>query len=265
MGAVFLTATRKNNEAAHTPVGSFAPGTCVHRWEGPAASASVEIWRRLVRRSGLPGLSGACYSAARMRQACAVVGCVLAVSLSVVGCATTGPFTWANDYQEPPAPEHPGYTIQPGDTIQIRVFNQPEMSTRARVREDGKISLPFLNDVVVAGQEPNALARQLQGRLKEFINAPVVTVSLEEPRPFQVAVVGELLKPGLYAVPPGAGVLQALAAAGGFNQYAAKDRIFVVRDAPQRARIRFTYEQLSQAEGKAATFKLRPGDSVVVE
>jgi polysaccharide export outer membrane protein len=158
-----------------------------------------------------------------------------------------------------------GYIIEPGDVVQIRVFNQPDMSTKARVRDDGKISIPFLNDVVVAGTEPNALAKQLQAKLKEFINAPVVTVSLEEARPFQVAVMGELVKPGLYQVPPGAGVLQALAAASGFNQYASRDRIFVVRDSPGRARIRFTYEQLSQAEGKAATFRLRPGDSVVVE
>ena len=93
----------------------------------------------------------------------------------------------------------------------------------------------------------------------------MVTVSLEEARPFSVAVMGELVKPGLYAVPPDAGVLQALAAAGGFNQYASKNRIYVVRDSPDRARIRFTYEQLTQAEGKAATFRLRPGDSVVVE
>jgi polysaccharide biosynthesis/export protein len=189
-----------------------------------------------------------------------------AAALALWGCATSsGSFVWANDYQDPAGPAQPGYIIQPGDVLQIRVFNQPDMSAKARVRDDGKISVPFLNDVVVAGSEPNALAKQLQSKLKEFINAPVVTVSLEEPRPFQVAIVGELVKPGLYQVPVGAGVLQALAAAGGFNQYASRDRIFVVRDAPQRARIRFTYEQLTQAEGKAATFRLRPGDSVVVE
>jgi len=189
---------------------------------------------------------------------------LLALCISTA-CATGGPYTWVNDYQEPPLTGQAGYIIQPGDVVQIRVFNQPDMSTKARVRDDGKISIPFLNDVVVAGTEPNALAKQLQGKLKEFINAPVVTVSLEEARPFQVAVMGELVKPGLYQVSAGAGVLQALAAASGFNQYASRDRIFVVRDSPARARIRFTYEQLSQAEGKAATFRLRPGDSVVVE
>jgi polysaccharide export outer membrane protein len=78
-------------------------------------------------------------------------------------------------------------------------------------------------------------------------------------------VLGEVNRPGIYALPIGAGVLQALAAASGLTQYASKDRIFVVRDSPQRARIRFEFSQLTQAEGKAATFRLRVGDVVVVE
>ena len=69
----------------------------------------------------------------------------------------------------------------------------------------------------------------------------------------------------MYALPPSAGVLQALAAAGGLTQYASKDKIFVVRETPSRARIRFEFEQLTQAGGKAATFRLRLGDIVVVE
>ena len=89
------------------------------------------------------------------------------------------------------AADIPGYVIQPGDVLQIRVFNQPEMSTRARVRDDGKVSIPFLNDVVAAGFTPNALAQQRQTRLKEYIDAPVVTISLEEARPFSVSVLGE--------------------------------------------------------------------------
>ena len=181
-------------------------------------------------------------------------------------CATGGgPSIPVNEYQDPPEPLQSGYVIQPGDILQVRVFNQPDMSARVRVRDDGKISIPFLNDVTAVGLTPNALAQQLQTRLKEFINAPVVTISLEEARPFSVPVIGEVTKAGVYALPPGAGVLQALAAAGGLTQYASKDKIFVVRDTPTRARIRFEFDQLTQAEGKAATFRLRLGDTVVVE
>ena len=149
--------------------------------------------------------------------------------------------------------------------LQVRDINQPDMSARATVRDDGKVTIPFLNDVVAAGFSPKALAQQLQQRLKEFINSPVVTVSLEEARPFSVSVLGEVNKPGVYAVPVGRGVLPALAAAGGVAQYASRARIFVVRETPQRARIRFQFEELTQATGKAATFRLRAGDTVVVE
>jgi len=188
-------------------------------------------------------------------------------ALALLGaCATGGGVSIPiNEYQDPPPPPQTGYVIQTGDILQVRVFNQPDMSARVRVREDGKVSIPFLNDVTAVGLTPNALAQQIQTRLKEFINAPVVTISLEETRPFSISVIGEVTKAGVYALPPGAGVLQALAAAGGLTQYASKDRIFVVRDAPTRARIRFEFEQLTQAEGKAATFRLRLGDIVVVE
>jgi len=188
------------------------------------------------------------------------------VALALLGaCAGAGAYTPINDYQEPPEAPQSGYVIQSGDVLQIRVFNQPDMSTRVRVRDDGKVSIPFLNDVVVVGLTPNQLAQQLQTRLKEFINAPVVTVSLEETRPFSISVIGEVTKAGVYVLPPGAGVLQALAAAGGLTQYASKDKIFVVRESPERARIRFEFGQLTQASGKAATFRLRLGDIVVVE
>jgi polysaccharide export outer membrane protein len=190
---------------------------------------------------------------------------VVALTL-VSACATTGGASVpVNDYQEPPPPPQPGYVMQSGDVLQIRVFNQPDMSARVRVRDDGKISIPFLNDVAAVGLTPNALAQQIQSRLKEFINAPVVTISLEEARPFSISVIGEVNKAGVYSLPLGAGVLQALAAAGGLTQYASRDKIFVIRDAPQRARIRFEFEQLTQAEGKAAAFRLRVGDTVVVE
>jgi polysaccharide export outer membrane protein len=159
------------------------------------------------------------------------------------------------------------YVIRPGDVLNVRVFQQDNMSARARVRGDGKISLPFLNDVTAAGFSPVVLGAQLQTRLKDFINNPVVTVSLEEVRQLSVSVLGEVPRPGIYNLEVGAGVLQALAAAGGFTNFAARE-IFVMRpsrteEKPQR--IRFDYERLQRADGKAASFNLKGGDIVLVE
>jgi polysaccharide biosynthesis/export protein len=191
----------------------------------------------------------------------------LAFALAVCGlcsCAQTGPFVWVDQFTPAEAPAA-GYVVNPGDVLTVRVWNQEGMSARVRVREDGKISLPFLNDVAAAGYTPNVLSAQLQTRLKDFIANPVVTISLEEPRPSTIAVMGEVVRPGTFPLDARGGVLGALAGAGGLGEYARPDRIFVVRPGPTPTRIRFTYEALVSSTGKAAQFKLMPGDTIVVE
>ncbi len=183
-------------------------------------------------------------------------------------CKHTGDYVWVDDLPQTPQSTEKEYVIQPGDTISVRVWNQDGMSAKARVRQDGKISLPFLNDVEAAGIPPNVLARRLQARLKDFIVNPVVTISLEEPKPIQVSVLGEVTRPGILQLEPGSGVIQALATAGGLNDYASRDNIYVIRQTPEAGaplRIRFTYESLTQLRGRAATFRLQSGDVVVVE
>jgi len=177
----------------------------------------------------------------------------------------SGTFIWVDELKDNQTSND--YVIRPGDVIAVRVYNQEAMSARSRVRGDGKISLPFLNDVMAAGYTPTVLSAQLQTRLKDFINNPVVTISLEEVRPQAVSVLGEVAHPGVYPIEPGSGTLQVLASAGGFTNFARKD-IFVQRhhlpgDVPQRIRIDF--DKLKRAEGKAATFALQGGDVVIVE
>jgi polysaccharide biosynthesis/export protein len=161
-----------------------------------------------------------------------------------------------------------GYLISAGDVLLVRVFQQEAMSARVKVRGDGKVSLPLINDVIAAGKSPTVLATELQARLKDFINNPVVTVSLEESRPVVVSVVGEVVRPGVVTLEPGAGVLQALAASGGLTDFAHRDGLFVLRRhaaQPQPKRLRFTWEVLARGEGPAARFTLLPGDVVIAE
>jgi polysaccharide export outer membrane protein len=168
---------------------------------------------------------------------------------------------WVDDYAQAVQPAGP-YVVAPGDLLSVRVQGQEGMSSKSRVRDDGKISLPFLNDVQAIGLTPLQLAERVQGRLKEFVLAPVVVVSLEESRPLEFSVVGNVKKAGTFPLDPRSGVLQALAAAGGLGEFADADRIFVLR---QGTRIRFTYQALTRADRRAAIFRLHPGDIVVVE
>ncbi len=195
---------------------------------------------------------------------------VLALASGVTSCGH-GRFMRVEDIPESP-PIESEYKLAIGDVVNVRVWNQDSMSVeRARVREDGKIAMPFLQDVEVAGQTPNELAGRLQVKLKTYVVSPVVTVTVLERRPTRVSVLGEVVRPGVYDLDRGAGVLAAVAAAGGLTPYAHRDRIFVLRqgywadDHREPARIRFRYSSLTGGERPAATFRLESGDIVSVE
>jgi polysaccharide export outer membrane protein len=191
--------------------------------------------------------------------------CILAAGVTLaVACSGPGKYVWVDDYADTAQVEKP-YVIVPGDTLQVRVFNQDQVSTRARVRSDGKITLPLLDDVTAVGLTPVELGAQLRERLRPFIKDPLVTVAVEETGPPNIYVIGEVVKPGAYPLDRASGVLPALVNAGGLTQDASTDRIFVLRQAPSVVRIRFTYEALVRLAGKAPAFRLRPGDIVVVE
>ena len=189
---------------------------------------------------------------------------VATFALLCCSCATVqGTYVWVQDYADDG--QGGAYTIAPGDVLQIRVFNQEAVSARTRVRRDGKISVPLLNDVDAVGFAPSVLAAQLQTRLKDFIKLPAVTVSVEEPAQVKVSVVGEVVRPGVFPLDARAGVLEALALSGGLTEFAHKDRLFVVRPGPHPARVRFTWDALARADPAAVGFSLRTGDVVVVE
>ena len=202
------------------------------------------------------------------RAALALAGAILALA----GCGAPGTYLWVDQVPKPMLAADGGPEIQPGDVIGIRVWNQEANSVdRARVREDGKISVPFLNDVDAAGMDPGTLAKRLEVKLKAFIVSPVVTVVIHERRPIRVSVLGQVSRPGAYDLDVGAGVLHALAAAGGLTPFAGSTGIYVLRAGyfsdgnPAPARIRFRLDDLRTAHPPAAIFRMRAGDVVVVE
>jgi polysaccharide export outer membrane protein len=188
-----------------------------------------------------------------------------------VGCAGGGDYIRVEALPvEPVAPAGP-YRIAEGDLLSIRVFGQEGLSGSVRVRSDGKISLPFVNEQQAAHLTPVTLAALLQASLKTFLVNPVVVVSLEERHTAQVSVLGAVMQPGLYPLRSGGGVLQAVAQAGGLTRFADEDGIYVLRtnlDRPGRGtvtRVRFEWKALVSGRGPAAAFDLREGDVVVVQ
>ena len=193
---------------------------------------------------------------------------LLTVVAAGPGCKTSGEYVWVDDIPQTPQVADREYVIQAGDTISVRVWGQDNLSSRSRVRPDGKISLPYVPEVQAAGVTPTVLSKKIQASLKDVLVNPVVTVTLDEQRPLQVSVLGEVARPGSFVLDQNPGVLQAIAMAGGMTPFANKDAIMVIRQRPEGGapqRIRFSYEALTQIKGRAAAFRLQGGDVVVVE
>jgi len=188
------------------------------------------------------------------------------LSLSAAGCASDVTYTWFHDIPNAEwKTDAQEYVINVGDTINIRVYEQDGLSTSVKIRSDGRIALPLAGELVVAGKHPSQLAREIEVRLKEFIVTPRVTVNIENSQPVTITAIGEISKIGPLTLEPPARLIEAIAQAGGPNEFADKSRIFVLRRFPEFQRIRFTYNAIVHNDGGAAGFPLRTGDVIVVE
>jgi polysaccharide export outer membrane protein len=190
-----------------------------------------------------------------------------AAMTATAGCAhSAGSFVWVDDVPVIQAPVG-AYAIGVGDLLSVQVWNQDRLSSRPRVRADGKVSLPLAGDLAAAGSTLEQMARAIEVRLDDtkLVVSPRVTVLLEETRPLSIGVLGGVTRPGMYTLDSGAGMAEALASAGGLTEFASKDYIFVVRRTPHAQRIRFTFDDIARARGRAPLFRLQTGDVVVVE
>jgi len=163
------------------------------------------------------------------------------------------------------------YVIGQEDVLEIAVWNNTAITRTVPVRPDGKISLPLVNDVQAAGLTAMQLRDRLTKALVEYIPTPSVSVIVREVHSFKVTVIGQVRTPGRYEMKDRATVLDVLAVAGGFTEFAARNDVVVLRaEGPATRRIRFHYESMGSDGGrknpKAAedNFCLHPGDVVMV-
>jgi polysaccharide export outer membrane protein len=157
------------------------------------------------------------------------------------------------------------YLIGPEDVLDISVWKNPELSRKVPVRPDGKLSLPLVNDIQAAGLTPSELRTQLAARLGEFVPSPEVSIIVQEVHSLKVAVVGSVKTPGRFELKSPATVLECLALAQGFTEFAARDRIVVLRQNGSGAteRIPFNYRKIADSSDQE-NFFVRPGDIIVV-
>ena len=158
------------------------------------------------------------------------------------------------------------YRIGPEDALQIFVWKNETLSRSVSVRPDGKISLPLLGDIQAAGQTPRELRDTLVKRYTEFIASPEISVIVNEVKSIKVSVIGEVPKAGRFELKSRTTVLDMLAMAGGFGQFASRARVFVLRPEPgnKMKRIPFNFNKAVSEGGEQENFYLQPGDIVVV-
>ena len=163
------------------------------------------------------------------------------------------------------------FLLGPEDVLDIVVWKNEDLSQKGVViRPDGKISIPLIGEVKASGRTANQLASQIASRLKEYKDNPVVTVSVREVNSYYIYVLGEVTKPGKMQLKSHATVLQAVAIAGGFTVYAAKNKMTVIRHVQvedgqvREIRIPVRYDDLITGTGDIGNFVLKTGDVIVV-
>jgi polysaccharide biosynthesis/export protein len=155
----------------------------------------------------------------------------------------------------------PLYLIQASDVLQIFVWKEPTLSAKVIVRPDGRISLPLVQDLQAANLNPGQLKEQIEEHLKQYIDVPNVTVIVESIQSYRVFVTGKVSKPGIIATDSPISVLQALALAGGFVDFANPGDTVVIRN---NMLFRFNYPDVIQGKNFSQNMLLKSGDVVVV-
>lgn len=199
--------------------------------------------------------------------------CMLVVS--VLGYASQ---SWCQvNVVHGPGPESPesavgarahddSFVIGNDDVLAVNVWKEPDISRSIPVRSDGKISLPLVGEVQATGQTPRKLELEIAGRLKSYISEPEVTVIVQQINSQKFNILGQVARPGSYVITNSPTVLDAIAVAGGFRDFAKKKSIYVLRqnvDGTQ-TRLPFNYKDVVKGGSAAQNVKLQARDTVVV-
>lgn len=182
---------------------------------------------------------------------------------ALAGCAST-----SSTPAQASAAYTSSYIIGPGDALEIFVWHNPDLSVKAPVRPDGRLSIPLVEDVDCAGKTPTELARAIELRLKAFVNDPVVTVIVNDfngPYSQQIRVVGEAAKPHAISYRQDMTILDAMIAVGGLTPYAAGNRTALVRsDNGKQISTQVRLGDLLKDGDVGANVALRPGDIIII-
>jgi polysaccharide export outer membrane protein len=213
-------------------------------------------------------------------------GLILLVLMSI-GAVSIGSFAQSDSAPRSPAPPAPAtdkqaddkqaqgsraahsdnsYVIGADDVLAINVWKEPEVSRSVPVRSDGKISLPLVGELMAGGETPLQLEQEIAKRLASYISEPEVTVIVQDSKSQRINILGMVVRPGAYMLTGSATVLDAIAMAGGFKDFAKQKAIYVLRQNPDgtQKRIPFNYKEVIKGHDPDQNVRLLPRDTVVI-
>jgi polysaccharide export outer membrane protein len=166
-----------------------------------------------------------------------------------------------------PAPQvSEDFVIGSGDVLAINVWKEPDVSRTLPVRPDGKISLPLVGDVQASGLTAKQLRASLEKALQAYIAEPAVTVIVQEVRSQTFNILGDVQRPGTFALTRPTTVLDAIALAGGFREWAKQTKIYVLRTGADghQQRLPFNYKDVIKGKKMSQNIELKSGDTIIV-
>ena len=182
--------------------------------------------------------------------------------LALGGCATRAP--QPADTQA----SNPEYRVGPGDTVNIIVWRNPEVSMAVPVRPDGKITTPLVEDLAAAGKTPTQLARDIEKALATFIQQPVVTVVVTNfvgNYSEQIRVIGQAARPQALPYRNEMSLMDVMIAVGGTTEFAAGNRTTLIRNVDgKQQKFNVRLDDLIKEGDISANVNMRPGDVLVI-
>lgn len=160
----------------------------------------------------------------------------------------------------------PEYVIGKEDVLNVDVWREPELTRTVVVRSDGKFSFPLIGEVPAVGLTPLQLKSALTEKLNGYLTSPIVSVSVQDARSQRISILGEVVRPGNYPLIKPMTVLDALAAAGGFRDFAKTSKMFILRIAQDgtRTRIPLKYKRVISEKQSNDNFELQARDTIIV-
>lgn len=157
------------------------------------------------------------------------------------------------------------FRIGPGDVMRVAVFGQTELNSRVTVRPDGRVTLPLIDEIVVAGRTVNEVSTEVSQGYRRFVQDARVSVIVEEVHSYRVFVSGKVQRAGEFESRTPLTVMQALALAGGGARGADMDGIIILRRGANGRDERYEFSYTECSEGRTEmNFTLRTGDTIIV-